>query len=231
MFGKRKNEAETGTRPGPADPRNQGGAKGRTSSRPDASAVLDRQPVPPVRRPAEQSGGAERRGAEQAEAREGNVTEMKNAEGEGKKLIVGRGIKLSGEINACEKLVVEGEVEADLSGAQVLEISEHGLFRGRAMVDYAEISGTFEGELTVRDRLLLHSSGQIDGELHYAEIEVERGGRIRGKVSEGEEKSSKANATATAKTSGSEAPSGSKPAAAAADSSDAGKNEKATAAS
>lgn len=216
MFGKRKNEADTGAKPGSADPRTQqGGPKGRTSSRPDASAVLDRQPVPPVRRPAEYSGGADRRGSEQAGGKEGTMSEMKSQEeGEGKKLIVGRGIKLSGEINACEKLVVEGEVEADLSGAQVLEISEHGLFRGRAMVDYAEISGTFEGELTVRDRLLLHSSGQIDGELHYAEIEVERGGRIRGKVSEGEEKAKSAAPSAT-KSGNGEATGTAKPAAAA----------------
>lgn len=136
-------------------------------------------------------------------------------EGEGKKLIVGRGIKLSGEINACEKLVVEGEVEAEISGAQVLEISEHGLFRGRAMVDYAEISGTFEGELTVRDRLLLHSSGQIDGELHYAEIEVERGGRLRGTVSEGEDAKAKSTSSTSAKSGNGQAADSAKPAAAA----------------
>lgn len=117
---------------------------------------------------------------------------MEKTEGEGKKLIVGKGIRLSGEIQACEKLVVEGEVHADLTGALVLEIAESGLFKGRATVDYAEISGSFDGELTVRDRLLLRGTGQIDGDLRYAEIEVERGGRIRGTIGEQDDSVGKA---------------------------------------
>lgn len=168
---------------------------GRTS-RPDASAVLDRQPVPPVRKPADYGAAATaavRRPATAAGGAAGGAsqipatkveTPMDTNEGEGKKLIVGQGIRLSGEIQACEKLVVEGEVHADLTGALVLEIAENGLFKGRATVDYAEISGSFNGELTVRDRLLLRGSGRIDGELRYAEMEIERGGRIRGTIGE-----------------------------------------------
>lgn len=170
----------------------RGSAAGR-SSRPDASAVLDRQPVPPVRKPADYGAAASAaRRPTPGSAAGGSTpipatkveTPMDTNEGEGKKLIVGRGIRLSGEIQACEKLVVEGEVHADLTGALVLEISENGLFKGRATVDYAEISGSFDGELTVRDRLLLRGSGRIDGELRYAEMEIERGGRIRGAIGE-----------------------------------------------
>src|SRR5690554_1815605 len=175
------------------------------SSRPDASAVLDRQPVPPVSRPVAQSPGGPaqaRRAPEQSPtAAASQEKPMEKTEGEGKKLIVGKGIRLSGEIQACEKLVVEGEVHADLTGALVLEIAESGLFKGRATVDYAEISGSFDGELTVRDRLLLRGTGQIDGDLRYAVMEIERGGRVRGTIGEldesqpkGKEKASQAGA-------------------------------------
>src|SRR5690554_3010329 len=158
------------------------------SSRPDASAVLDRQPVPPVSRPVAQSPGGPaqaRRAPEQSPtAAASQEKPMEKTEGEGKKLIVGKGIRLSGEIQACEKLVVEGEVHADLTGALVLEIAESGLFKGRATVDYAEISGSFDDELTVRDRLMLRSTGQVEGDLRYAEMEIERGGRVRGTIGE-----------------------------------------------
>ncbi|SMF38345.1 protein CcmA, bactofilin family [Tistlia consotensis] len=112
------------------------------------------------------------------------MASKQNDETEGKKLTVGKGIRLSGEITACEKLVVEGQVEADLTGAQDLVVAESGLFKGRAIVDRAEISGTFEGELTVREVLNLHGSGLIDGTLKYAEMEIERGGRVRGTIEE-----------------------------------------------
>src|SRR3546814_4945852 len=55
---------------------------------------------------------------------------------------------------SCEKLVVEGRVEADLRDSQSLEISEPGLFKGNATVEDCEISGTFEGDLTVTGLLV-----------------------------------------------------------------------------
>lgn len=193
MFGRKK----TGQGDEASASESQRGSGPGRSSRPDASAVLDRQPVPPVRKPADYGAAATAAATRRPAAAAGNAaagaaqtpatkveTPMDTNEGEGKKLIVGQGIRLSGEIQACEKLVVEGEVHADLTGALVLEIAENGLFKGRATVDYAEISGSFDGELTVRDRLLLRGSGRIDGDLRYAEMEIERGGRIRGTIGE-----------------------------------------------
>lgn len=103
-------------------------------------------------------------------------------EGEGKKLIVGRDITLSGNISACDRLVVEGTVEASVANAVVLEIPEAGLFRGAAEVDEAEISGRFEGELTVRKKLTVRPTGRIEGRLRYARLVVESGGEIVGSV-------------------------------------------------
>jgi cytoskeletal protein CcmA (bactofilin family) len=178
MFNKRKDGTPGGdsARLNPA-----ASAPAKQASRPDASAVLNRQPAPPVssspRRPAEVT-------PERVPAAAAPSPSSHGSEAEGKKLIVGRGIRLSGEITSCEKLVVEGQVEADLTGAQVLEIADEGLFNGRAVVDYAEISGTFKGELTVRDRLLLRGSGIVEGTLTYAEMEIERGGKVRGSIDE-----------------------------------------------
>lgn len=103
-------------------------------------------------------------------------------DGEGKKLIVGRDITLSGNISACDRLVVEGTVEASVANAVVLEIPEAGLFRGAAEVDEAEISGRFEGELTVRKKLTVRPTGRIEGRLRYARLVVESGGQIVGSV-------------------------------------------------
>ncbi len=101
---------------------------------------------------------------------------------EGRKLVVGREICLSGEIKTCEKLVVEGKVEADLSDSQSLEISEPGLFRGNATVEDCEISGTFEGELTVTGTLVITPTGRVSGKIRYADLDVARGGRISGDI-------------------------------------------------
>tara|TARA_R110002110_G_scaffold110803_7_gene276132 strand:+ start:761 stop:1285 length:525 start_codon:yes stop_codon:yes gene_type:complete len=101
---------------------------------------------------------------------------------EAKKLFVGKEINLSGEIRECETLVVEGTVEAALSDARSIEILESGLFKGAAEVDDAEISGRFDGELTVRNRLLVRVGGQVLGTIHYGEIVIEAGGEVSGQI-------------------------------------------------
>ena len=71
--------------------------------------------------------------------------------GDGKKLIVGRDIELNGKISSCEKLVVEGKVEANISECREIEIAESGTFVGEAEIEVAEISGSFEGIINARD--------------------------------------------------------------------------------
>ncbi len=105
-------------------------------------------------------------------------------ESEGKKLIVGRDIRLAGEITTCDTLVVEGQVEANLTDSKMLEIAESGIFKGKASVEVAEIGGLFEGELTVSQHLRLLGSGRINGKLRYREMEVARGGRLSGDIAE-----------------------------------------------
>jgi cytoskeletal protein CcmA (bactofilin family) len=99
-----------------------------------------------------------------------------------RKLIVGKQITLSGDITACDILIVEGNIEATLREAKHIEITEDGHFKGSAEVEEADISGKFEGSLTVRGRLRLRGAGQIEGTLSYGELEVEVGGKITGEV-------------------------------------------------
>ena len=102
--------------------------------------------------------------------------------GDGKKLIVGRDIELNGKISSCEKLVVEGKVEANISECREIEITETGTFVGEAEIEVAEISGAFEGTINARDLLIVRSTGHITGTIRFGKLEVERGGQIEGDV-------------------------------------------------
>jgi cytoskeletal protein CcmA (bactofilin family) len=99
-----------------------------------------------------------------------------------RQLIVGREISLSGEIHACDRLVVEGSVEANLANCHDIDIAESGLFKGSASIDEAEIRGRFEGTLTVKKRLFIRASGKVTGSVRYGQIEIECGGQISGDV-------------------------------------------------
>jgi len=99
-----------------------------------------------------------------------------------KKLIVGREIVLSGEINSCDRLVVEGRVEANIADCREIEIAESGTFKGEAEIDFADISGNFEGSLTARSLLLVRATGRVTGNVRFGQLEIERGGQIVGDV-------------------------------------------------
>lgn len=98
----------------------------------------------------------------------------------GKKLIVGRDIVLNGKIAACDRLVVEGSVEATLDNSKVIEIAESGVYKGTAEIDEAVISGRFEGTLVVRGQLTVKASGRVSGEIRYGRIAIETGGIVTG---------------------------------------------------
>lgn len=101
----------------------------------------------------------------------------------GRKLIIGEGITLSGEIESCDHLIVEGTVEAALKGASAMDIAESGVFYGTVEINEATVAGRFEGDLTVNGRLTVRASGSITGTIAYKELAIEAGAILDGKIS------------------------------------------------
>ena len=84
-------------------------ARARSGARRRDDAI---RPAEPIRRPGEPA------------------TQPRRSDGEVRKLTVGREITLSGEITSCDKLIIEGSVEANLNNCRDVEIAETGLFKG-----------------------------------------------------------------------------------------------------
>ena len=100
----------------------------------------------------------------------------------GSKLTVGPNIKLKGvEITDCDTLVVEGLVEATMD-SRVMQIAEQGAFKGSAEIDVAEIRGEFSGNLTVRQKLVIYSTGKVTGTIRYGKLVIEEGGQLAGEI-------------------------------------------------
>lgn len=105
-----------------------------------------------------------------------------SADKSGSKLIVGPNIKLKGvEITDCDTLIVEGHVEATMD-SRLIEIASCGTFTGKAGLDFAEIHGAFDGELTVRKKLVVHPTGRVSGTIRYGKLVIEEGGTLAGDV-------------------------------------------------
>ena len=119
------------------------------------------------------------------------------AEGESK-LTVGPNIKLKGvEITDCDTLVVEGSVEATMD-SRVIQISERGSFKGSAEIDIAEIRGSFDGTLTVRQKLVIYATGKVTGRVRYGKVVIEEGGQLSGEIEYGASAATPARPATTA---------------------------------
>ena len=165
MFGKRRDQ-DGGARTTPDIP--PAPADGPRMYRADsAMAPAPRAPAEPVRRAPDVTATTGRRP---------DVKPSPAGDSEGKKLIVGREIALSGEIRACDRLIVEGRVEAVLSDSRAIEVSSTGVFKGKAQIESAEISGVFEGDLVTTEKLIIHSTGRVYGNIRYGQIDVLAGG-------------------------------------------------------
>ena len=173
MFGKKhgdgsegKAQGEEGTRKFDAPPLKPFSKKGsHTPGKPPGQAAF-RPEIP--RRVVEIPGSPRR------------IEPGRAVDAENKKLIVGQDIHLSGEITSCDRLVVEGRVEASLTNARVIEVAPNGFFRGDAQVEEADISGRYEGTLIAYEKLTVRAGGRVSGSIRYGNIVIESGGEISG---------------------------------------------------
>jgi cytoskeletal protein CcmA (bactofilin family) len=181
MFGRKKHDQEEGfvmtelpeelnlpSKPGVRPPGALGNARPATAIPPVPPQQL-RPPESPLRRTAEGHGPP-------------IMPTPRARDTETRRLIVGREISLSGEITSCDRLVVEGSVEANLTNCREVEIAETGLFKGSATIEEAEVRGRFEGSLTVRKRLVIRATAKVTGTVRYGQLEVEAGGQISGEI-------------------------------------------------
>ncbi|MDO4706577.1 MAG: polymer-forming cytoskeletal protein [Comamonadaceae bacterium] len=162
-----------------------GGAK-RTETKPETAAgpaapeaAPVATPAPALRAPNLFAAGGAASFASASPAPDSGKEEAKQQS----KLTVGPNIKLKGvEITDCDVLSIDGVVEATLE-SKLIQISEQGSFNGTANIDVAEIRGSFDGELTVREKLTVFATGKVTGKIRYGKLVVEEGASISGEIS------------------------------------------------
>lgn len=176
----------------------QGPARAPLIKEPDGGAAAQRpaapsnRPIPPSQQRAQQEPEAQAPSTPQQQAAPEPSPEAQRPaepapapveekpEGTGR-LIVGPAIKMKGEIGACDTLVVQGEVEASMSG-RVMEVAEGGVFKGKVELEQATVSGKVDGSLTVSGLLTITRGGEVRGTVRYGELQIQSGGVIAGDV-------------------------------------------------
>jgi len=96
-----------------------------------------------------------------------------------KSIFIGTGVVFKGSINAPNQAIISGTVEGDLVAKDVL-IGASGVVTGTTEADFIDVKGELNESITSKNVLIVRSTGKVIGDVTYGEIEIERGGKIKG---------------------------------------------------
>jgi cytoskeletal protein CcmA (bactofilin family) len=96
--------------------------------------------------------------------------------------VMGPGAHYEGDLSFEGRVRVDGHFTGRVYSEDLLELGAEGVIEGEADVARAIIAGTVLGRLRVRERLVVDSSGRIEGKLDAGVCELRPGAIVLGEV-------------------------------------------------
>ncbi|MBZ5545200.1 MAG: polymer-forming cytoskeletal protein [Acidobacteriia bacterium] len=96
---------------------------------------------------------------------------------------LGESLIVHGELSGNEDLTIEGQFEGtiDLQG-HCLTVGAHGQVKAEIRAGRVVILGAVNGNITARDRIEIHKTGQVVGDLVSPGIAIEDGAYFKGSI-------------------------------------------------
>src|SRR5262245_55070373 len=88
---------------------------------------------------------------------------------------------IKGEIRNARQIEVYGYVEGDVSGQSLL-VHQGGQGYGTIKTEQAEVHGTLQGDVVVKNLINIRSSGSVTGNVQYGQLAMETGGNLSAEV-------------------------------------------------
>ena len=98
-----------------------------------------------------------------------------------KSIFIGNGVVFSGSIKAPNQAIISGTVDGDLEAKDVV-VGASGVVTGTTTADSIDVKGQMNETIVSRDVLIVRGTGSVKGDVTYGEIEIERGGQVKGNM-------------------------------------------------
>lgn len=102
------------------------------------------------------------------------------------KSLIAEGSHIAGHISFSDGLRIDGEVSGNIGASEdhpsILVISESAKVLGEVTADHIIINGTVKGPVHARQMLELQPKARIEGDVHYAALEMHQGALITGQL-------------------------------------------------
>ncbi len=105
---------------------------------------------------------------------------------------IGQGVVIEGRIISSKDLRIDGTVEGTIEvGNHVLTVGPQAEVTANLAARSIVISGTVIGNVTATDRVDLHATGSVDGDISSPRLLMVDGARVKGKVTAGDNRTTK----------------------------------------
>lgn len=110
----------------------------------------------------------------------------KHSDGAAIATLIGAGTTVTGDLGFRGGLHLDGRIIGDVSGEagvpSTLAIGKDAVIEGSVEVDSVVLNGTVRGDVTVRERVELGPTAQVDGNVTYQVLEMAAGARVNGRL-------------------------------------------------
>jgi len=104
----------------------------------------------------------------------------------GIKAMIGAKVKISGDIESSEDLLIEGEVNGTINlKDNELVVGNSGRLQADISAKTVRIEGEVQGDITGTERVIICASGNVQGNLTAPRVILEDGGRFKGSIDMG----------------------------------------------
>jgi cytoskeletal protein CcmA (bactofilin family) len=105
------------------------------------------------------------------------------AVGPAKVAMIGQGISIVGDVKAESNLKIEGRIEGrSIQGTHDIEVAESGQVSASIMAKVVKVSGTVSGDIGGSEKVLITSSGRVQGNIIAPRVQLEDGALFRGSI-------------------------------------------------
>jgi len=100
--------------------------------------------------------------------------------------LIGQHTRIVGDIHFSGGLHVDGTIQGNVIAedmdSSVLTLSDRGTIEGEVRVPYIILNGMVKGDVHASQHAELASNARVDGDVHYALIEMAMGASVNGKL-------------------------------------------------
>ena len=94
--------------------------------------------------------------------------------------IIGRSIKIEGDLSSAGNIIIEGEVKGSVKTGKHLKVGDQAMVQANVDADNAVVSGVVEGNVTVNGVLEMAESAKIFGDISARTLSIASGAVFNG---------------------------------------------------